>query len=365
MKAKTVDFFLCATMANDFFSLCAPFDEPKPGVRRYLIKGSAGNGKSTAMKQAAEACEPFDSLIERIHCSSDPDSLDGVIFKDAKCSIVDATPPHEVEPSFPGSFQTTVNFFDALNEEVLTPKLPTLKTLSEEISLCHQKARRMMAGADALLSDNRQFIASILKPQKIDALADRLALRELPPKKGGGTGEVHLRLLSAVTMNGVLTYTDTVKTMCSRVICIDDPFGATADRLLRRLLFHVKQRGLEVYVCFDPTAPDKLVSHLLIPSLSLGFVTQSADVRFDPSMCTRMIRYTRFLDRSALRKRRQTLTFQKKAANVLIHAASAHLRQAKAIHDTLEAEYHEGVDFSVIKQKADALCEAVKARYSR
>lgn len=364
MKAKTVDFFLCATMANDFFSLCAPFDEPKSGVRRYLIKGSAGNGKSTAMKQAAEACEPFDSLIERIHCSSDPDSLDGVIFKDAKCSIVDATPPHPVEPKFPGSFQTIVNFFDALNEEILAPKLPALKTLSEEISLCHQKARRLMAGADALLSDNRQFIASILKPQKIDALADRLALRELPAKKGG-TGEIHLRLLSAVTLDGIHTYTDTVKTMCSRVICIDDPFGVAADRLLRRLLFHVKQRGIEAYVCFDPTAPDKLVSHLLIPSLSLGFVTQSADVRFDPAMCTRMIRYTRFLDRSALRRRRQTLTFQKKAANVLIHAASAHLRQAKAIHDTLEAEYHEGVDFAVVKQKTEALCEAVKARYSR
>ena len=364
MKAKTVDFFLCATMANGFFSLCEPFNEPTPGVRRYLIKGSAGNGKSTAMKQAAEACESLDSLIERIHCSSDPDSLDGVIFKDAKCSIMDATPPHPVEPKFPGSFQTIINFFDALNEKILAPELPKIKAISEEIALCHQKARRLTSGADALLSDNRQFISSILNSQKIDALGDRLALRELPSKKGG-TGQVHLRLLSAITPNGIHTYGNTVKTMCSRVICIDDSFGTAADRLLRRILFHIKQRGLEVYVCLDPTAPDKLLSHLLIPSLSLGFVTQSFGVRFDPSIIARTIRCTRFLDRSALCKHRQALTFQKKAAGVLIDAASAHLRRAKAIHDTLEAVYCKGIDFSVVQSKTKTLCEAVRSRYPR
>ncbi len=363
MKSQTVDFFLCATKANGFFSLCEPFDTPKEGVRRYLIKGSAGNGKSTAMKRIADACADQDSLIERIHCSSDPDSLDGVILHDAKCSVVDATPPHAVEPAFPGSFQTVVNFWDALSEETLAPKLPIFAKLSDAISLCHQKARRLMAGADTLLSDNRQFISSIIRQSKIDALADRLALRELPSGKKGD-GEIHLRLLSAVTLDGIHTYTDTVKTLCNRVICIDDPFGVAADRLLRRLLLHIKQRGLDVYVCFDPTAPDKLISHLLIPSLSLGFVTQSMDVRFDPTICTRTIRCTRFLDRNALRKRRQTLTFQKKAANVLMHAASAHLREAKSIHDELEAEYRTGVDFSVVESKTAALCNAIKARYS-
>ena len=31
--------------------------------------------------------------IEKIHCASDPDSLDGVIFLDQKRAIIDATAP--------------------------------------------------------------------------------------------------------------------------------------------------------------------------------------------------------------------------------------------------------------------------------
>lgn len=86
-EPKTVDFFLCTNAANRFFSLCAPFDDPKPGYRRFLIKGSAGCGKSTAMKRIAARFSKNDSLTERIHCSSDPDSLDGVILHDAKCVL--------------------------------------------------------------------------------------------------------------------------------------------------------------------------------------------------------------------------------------------------------------------------------------
>ena len=40
--------------------------------------------------------------IEKIHCASDPDSLDGVIFLDQKRAIIDATAPHVVEPDAPG-----------------------------------------------------------------------------------------------------------------------------------------------------------------------------------------------------------------------------------------------------------------------
>ena len=37
--------------------------------------------------------------IQRIHCASDPDSLDGVVFLRQKRAIIDATAPHVVELS--------------------------------------------------------------------------------------------------------------------------------------------------------------------------------------------------------------------------------------------------------------------------
>ena len=49
----------------------------QPGLALWLIKAGPGCGKSTLMKQLAARGR---GVVERIHCSSDPDSLDGAIF---------------------------------------------------------------------------------------------------------------------------------------------------------------------------------------------------------------------------------------------------------------------------------------------
>ena len=47
----------------------------QPGLALWLIKAGPGCGKSTLMKQLAARGR---GVVERIHCSSDPDSLDAV-----------------------------------------------------------------------------------------------------------------------------------------------------------------------------------------------------------------------------------------------------------------------------------------------
>ena len=60
--------------------------------------GRPNVGKSTLMKRVAKAFEPESDRIEWIHCSSDVESLDGVIIHDQKISIADGTPPQENDP---------------------------------------------------------------------------------------------------------------------------------------------------------------------------------------------------------------------------------------------------------------------------
>lgn len=90
----SVDFFMGANSPDGFHSFYDEFKVPKQDSRSFLIKGGAGTGKSGIMKKIAAAFSEKESLTERIHCSSDPNSLDGVVLHDAGCSIVDATPPH-------------------------------------------------------------------------------------------------------------------------------------------------------------------------------------------------------------------------------------------------------------------------------
>ena len=66
---------------------------------KVLILGPSGSGKSTLMKRVAAAAEGRCEQIELIHCSSDADSLDGVILHDVKTSIADGTSPHAGVPN--------------------------------------------------------------------------------------------------------------------------------------------------------------------------------------------------------------------------------------------------------------------------
>ena len=92
-EKNDVDFFMGANTPDGFYSLYCELQLPQEGIRRYLIKGGAGTGKSSLMKRAAMEFWGQDEMIEMIHCSSDPNSLDGVILHTGRASIVDATPP--------------------------------------------------------------------------------------------------------------------------------------------------------------------------------------------------------------------------------------------------------------------------------
>ena len=60
--------------------------------------GPSGCGKSTFMRRAAAALEERGLETVYIHCSGDPESLDGVIAPAIRTAIVDGTAPHGMAP---------------------------------------------------------------------------------------------------------------------------------------------------------------------------------------------------------------------------------------------------------------------------
>ena len=100
-RPVSVDFFLGATTPAGFKGYFEPLRR-EPGMQMYLIKSGPGCGKSTLMKRLARTAEQQGETVERVHCASDPDSLDGVILPARHKAIVDATAPHVMEPDAPG-----------------------------------------------------------------------------------------------------------------------------------------------------------------------------------------------------------------------------------------------------------------------
>ena len=73
---QTIHYFAGANTVQGFYSR---FEEiPRDCQRVYYIKGGPGVGKSTLMKRVAQRAQEKGLEAEIFHCSSDPDSLDGV-----------------------------------------------------------------------------------------------------------------------------------------------------------------------------------------------------------------------------------------------------------------------------------------------
>ena len=97
--------------------------------------------------------------------------------------------------------------------------------------------------------------------------------------------------------------------------------------------------------------PEDKIDHILIPALSLAFVTDNSwhpvQISGAQAVCC-----TRFLDREHLAGYRARLRFNTRAAGELLDQAVALMAQAKSCHDELENYYRAAVDFAQVDKAA-------------
>lgn len=197
--------------------------------------------------------------------------------------------------------------------------------------------------------------------EKINSLATRICKAELKPT--GNVGREYCRLLSAVTNQGIVTYEKTAHTLCERLVVLRDDYSVASPVLLQKIRCDALAKGYTIFSCFCPFAPSTRMEHLLIPEAGLGFVSQSRFCEWQSVEPSKVINYTRFTDMEKLHKRKQYLSFNRKAAKELIGAAVDYLRQAKLLHDQLEAQYTDAVDFAKVTEKTEELLKKLAMRY--
>lgn len=94
-----LSYFLGANSCRGFYSLYDDMVNLPEIDRLYIIKGGAGCGKSTFMKTIAEAANNAGLTVERILCSGDPESLDGIYLPLLRIAYLDGTAPHAAVPT--------------------------------------------------------------------------------------------------------------------------------------------------------------------------------------------------------------------------------------------------------------------------
>ncbi|MDL2232423.1 AAA family ATPase [Ruminococcaceae bacterium OttesenSCG-928-L11] len=91
---NALHFFLGSNTPQGFVSRFDQLADADDGWRCFVIKGGPGTGKSTMLKRIAAHLTQKGHPVEYIHCTSDVNSLDGVICPSLKLSFADGTPPH-------------------------------------------------------------------------------------------------------------------------------------------------------------------------------------------------------------------------------------------------------------------------------
>ena len=79
-----------------FFSYYQYILSQKEADKIICIKGGPGVGKSTFMKKIGESMLQEGHDVDFMHCSSDNNSLDGIVLRDKKIAMIDGTSPHVV-----------------------------------------------------------------------------------------------------------------------------------------------------------------------------------------------------------------------------------------------------------------------------
>lgn len=356
MKTDFLKYFLAANSSEGFVSHFESNYDFADGWRAYIIKGGPGTGKSSFMKYVVVKAVDKGLGVELCPCSSDPDSLDGVIIKDIKVIILDGTAPHVVEPRFAGVCEEIINLGEYWNSEKLRARADEIVNVTAKNKKLHKTASAYISAAGELIYDNFKLSNIFVNYKKCENFALNMA-SQLLPKKTKDTPREWVRFIGGVTPKGVVAFKGTVEDFYKNIIVVDDKYGAVANIIMEKLRNTAITRGYEIITLKSPFLPSKLIDHILIPELSLAIVREYEYIKFKDSH--RRIRARRFYDINMLRECRTRLTFNRRITRELLLGAIETLGKAKSVHDELEKYYIDSMDFKTMTLFAEQKAEKI------
>ena len=263
----TKKFFAAANSFNGFVSYFDCIFDSKDFSKIYVLKGGPGTGKSSLMRSVKENFIAKNIDVEEIYCSSDPNSLDAIIFRnnDKKIAIIDGTAPHERDAIIPGAIDTIINLADNLDMTWLSPQRDNIIKLNQEKKYAYKTAYSYLSVAGKC----DEYITNVYEKLFDRIKAKNKAEELLSEITSSNNPKIKVRLISSFGKLGEYTL-DTLKDISKSTISI---FG---DEICTKLLLDTfydtlkrKQTTFTRFVCPKRTSS---TDALFIPDCSISVV---------------------------------------------------------------------------------------------
>lgn len=151
-STANLSYFAASNGFSGFSSIFNYVFSPDKFKHIFILKGGPGTGKSTLMKKVINYAYKNGIYSEAIYCSSDPNSLDGVILEDndEKIAIIDGTSPHTVDPKYPIAAESIINLADGIDKGLIIEKRDEIFFLNSEKSKAYTKAYDLLKIAGSM-----------------------------------------------------------------------------------------------------------------------------------------------------------------------------------------------------------------------
>lgn len=347
-------FFLGANTPNGFVSRFDNLYYPEEGWFAYIIKGGPGTGKSTLMKRLAKEANLKNVKTELIYCSSDPSSLDAVIFPELKVSIADGTSPHTLDPVFPGISDTIINLCDCWDKSKLKNLNNDIIKLSKKNSSFHKKSKKYLSAYEQIDNDICDLIYSYYDKDKIINYANKLSQKYFK-KFSSKPGKENIRFISGITPKGIIFFEETLNILSDKTIIIDDEYGIVGNIILSIIKENAANSGFDLFSCYCPTKPKTKLESIIIPELNISFAVSNSYHNINELENIQVVHSKRFLNTSSEEFKKYRISFDYKLKRELIDESVLNLEKAKSTHDDLEKLYSSCMDYNKVNHITEKL----------
>ncbi len=352
--------------SNSAYGFHSFYDEiiDDDAARIFVIKGGPGVGKSTFMSSIGEKLWKMGYDLELHCCSSDNDSLDGIVIPQLDIACIDGTAPHIVDPKNPGVVDEIVHLGDYWNEEGMIVYRDAVLQTNREITRLFRRAYNYLGAAKMFLEEVEGFYREN-GALHMDGL-NRVALQLIDEIFGGKIIEWfdssrqrrqrHL-FATAITPAGPISYLDTLIAKVPQKYIIKGDDGTGKNELIARLKDAARMHGFFVEVFHCALDPQK-IDHVIIPELGVAVLNSVTPHILFPGPGDKVIETDSYTRDPGSEKKHEREVAREMYHRSMEEAVSFILR-AKKLHDELEAYYIPNMSFGKINEVRDSVMEKI------
>ncbi len=338
MKEK---YFAASNSGKGFKNYFGDIFTPDRLRHIYIIKGGPGTGKSYFMRCVADEAEKRDKKVIRYFCSSDQNSLDGIII-DGEIGFLDGTAPHTYEAKIPGAVENIIDLGAYWDINKLTENIAEIESLNREKASHYARAYNYLSAYYDIGKGVERLTVPFLKRDKMD----KYVSKALEGIKNGEFYSEETVVCGSVGMEGLVRFSS-LEEAADKIFLLSD-YKYLSHHFLSAVLGAAKEKKLSVVLSHDVIDSERLDavylkdSRILFTSCGEGMEEK-----------TKKLSMSRFVSADGLISYKASLKNSEKLKEMILAEALAALSDVKKAHFKLEEIYKGTMDFEA-KEKFTA-----------